>query len=66
MVANNNIYDAVLNVIGVAEKLTTNNAGELTASQLMALKNLKSTMTSWKGITFGMRDVTAKDKPTNN
>lgn len=66
MATNNNIYDAVLNVIGVTEKLTTNNASELTAAQLMALRNLKSAMTSWKGITFGMRDVTAKDKPTNN
>ncbi|ENN3349213.1 hypothetical protein AB9N91_004355 [Salmonella enterica] len=66
MAVNNNIYEAVLNVIGVSEKLTANNATQLTAAQLATLQNLKTAMASWKGIAFAMREVTAADKPTTN
>lgn len=40
MATNNNIYEAVLNVIGVADKMTKNNASQLTDAQKLALKNL--------------------------
>ncbi|HCN7869710.1 TPA: hypothetical protein N6343_000265 [Escherichia coli] len=63
MATDNNIYDAVLNIIGVADKMTNNNASQLTEAQKVALKNLSNAMKSWKGITFGMRDITASDKP---
>ena len=66
MATNNNIYEAVLNVIGVADKMTKNNASQLTDAQKVALKNLSNAMKSWKGITFGMRDITANDKPTES
>lgn len=66
MATNNNIYEAVLNVIGVADKITKNNASQLTDAQKLALKNLSGAMKSWKGITFGMRDITANDKPTES
>ncbi|EGO0515472.1 hypothetical protein ITK20_004810 [Salmonella enterica] len=66
MATNNNIYEAVLNVIGVADKMTKNNASQLTDAQKLALKNLSDAMKSWKGITFGMRDITANDKPTES
>lgn len=33
MATNNNIYEAVLNVIGVADKMTKNNASQLTDAQ---------------------------------
>ena len=66
MATNNNIYEAVLNVIGVADKMTKNNASQLTDVQKLALKNLSGAMKSWKGITFGMRDITANDKPTES
>ncbi|VFT06657.1 Uncharacterised protein [Escherichia coli] len=62
MATDNNIYDAVLNIIGVADKMTNNNASQLTDAQKVALKNLSNAMKSWKGITFGMRDITASDK----
>ncbi|WP_411027604.1 hypothetical protein, partial [Salmonella sp. s55431] len=61
MATDNNIYDAVLNIIGVADKMTNNNASQLTDAQKVALKNLSNAMKSWKGITFGMRDITASD-----
>ncbi|EEV6983725.1 hypothetical protein EIZ25_07340 [Escherichia coli] len=35
-------------------------------AQKLALKNLSGAMKSWKGITFGMRDITANDKPTES
>ncbi len=63
MATDNNIYDAVLNIIGVADKMTNNNASQLPDAQKVALKNLSNAMKSWKGITFGMRDITASDKP---
>lgn len=66
MATDNNIYDAVLNIIGVADKMTNNNASQLTDAQKVALKNLSNAMKSWKGITFGMRDITANDKPTES
>lgn len=66
MATNNNIYEAVLNVIGVADKMTKNNASQLTDAQKLALKNLSGSMKSWKGITFVMRDITANDKPTES
>lgn len=66
MATNNNIYEAVLNVIGVADKMTKNNASQLTDAQKLALKNFSDAMKSWKGITFGMRDITANDKPTES
>ncbi|EFB4449282.1 TPA: hypothetical protein ACJKI5_002152 [Escherichia coli] len=66
MATNNNIYEAVLNVIGVADKMTKNNASQLTDAQKLVLKNLSGAMKSWKGITFGMRDITANDKPTES
>lgn len=65
MATNNNIYEAVLNVIGVADKMTKNNASQLTDAQKLALKNLSGAMKS-EGITFGMRDITANDKPTES
>lgn len=55
-----------LNVIGVADKMTKNNASQLTDAQKLVLKNLSGAMKSWKGITFGMRDITANDKPTES
>ncbi|EKJ2272170.1 hypothetical protein PHM79_001314 [Escherichia coli] len=66
MATNNNIYEAVLNVIGVADKMTKNNASQLTDAQKLVLKNLSGAMKSWKGITFGMRDITANYKPTES
>lgn len=66
MATNNNIYEAVLNVIGVADNMTKNNASQLTDAQKLVLKNLSGAMKSWKGITFGMRDITANDKPTES
>lgn len=66
MATNNNIYEAVLNVIGVADKMTKNNASQLTDAQKLVLKNLSGAMKSWKGITFGMRNITANDKPTES
>lgn len=66
MATNNNIYEAVLNVIGVADKMTKNNASQLTDAQKLVLKNLSGAMKSWKGITFGMRDITTNDKPTES
>ena len=66
MATDNNIYDAVLNIIGVADKMTNNNASQLTDAKKVALKNLSNAMKSWKGITFGMRDITANDKPTES
>jgi len=46
--------------------MTKNNASQLTDAQKLALKNLCGAMKSWKGITFGMRDITANDKPTES
>lgn len=46
MATDNNIYDAVLNIIGVADKMTNNNASQLTDAQKVALKNLSNAMKS--------------------
>ncbi len=62
MSANNNIYDAVLNVIAVADKLNQFNASDLTEAQKLALKALSSTMASWKGAVFSLRTVDVKEK----
>lgn len=48
MATDNNIYDAVLNIIGVADKMTNNNASQLTDAQKVALKNLSNAMKSGK------------------